>query len=187
MLVSAIDLVTNGPLAGVSVRACADDAPACDGPVLGVTNAAGDVEISSVTTGCLYFDGADLVPSCVVMEDGGPLLAPLIRRSDRDRIFGGQTAAGKGIVLAFVHDCTGLPGTGARLVTTSGARTLYWRGGRLVADAFETDASGIAAMIDLPAPERRVVRAELSSSVPAIHQLEVVVRPDIITSLGLEP
>lgn len=187
MHVTAIDLVTNAPLSGVALRACADEANTCDGPVLGTTDGRGEIEVPSLAKGCLYFDGADLVPSCAVIEADGPLLAPLVHRSDRDRLFGASASPGKGVVLAFVHDCTGVPGAGATLVTTSGARTLYWRGGRFVADAFETDATGIAAMVDLPAPERRVVRAEVSSSLPAIHQLDVLVRPDIITSVNLEP
>jgi hypothetical protein len=190
--VTFTDFVTGAVVANVSARVCKDDDVDCSSPgTVRISDAAGKVTVpyGELEHGCIRYESADTKTICAYPPPSiGQAALPVFRAVDYARFFtSAPPPAGRGVVLAFVHDCAGAPGSGVSFSSSSSARALYWRKGQFVADAFETDDSGLAALVDLDAPSVHVIRGEISPTIAPVGQVPIPVRKDVISLVSLGP
>jgi hypothetical protein len=204
------DYIDQMPLVGFDVKQCLTSDPACAvGLAQGTTDYAGAVQMPLVRsplsgTVTSYFQvtgaaGSDYGPHLILvpasrLDHGVSWGAPLLSRALLGALFQPDPALG---YLAFrAASCnpfsTQIAGVGAaNLQVTVGERsdatqTLYAVDGFVSPVATATDASGNGAIVNIP-PGNATVEARMADSGTLIATATVLIRPDTVTVIVLEP
>jgi hypothetical protein len=196
------DVQTNAGVSGADVKACGKADATCASPLTtGKSDTMGNLTLT-LDAGTTGFDGyfdikqSSYVPTLLYF--GHPLfddtaeLGPLVSTASfglLGTLLGVQPDPARGHMTLLALDCDGHTADGVTFAVSAGdakTKTFYVEGSLPSSTATETDGSGGAIVVNVPAG-MVTITATIASSKKQIGKADVLVRAGSITAKGVEP